>query len=279
MFGISLEFGAPTQDLTRMVHDFAPALRNLMEQVRQEKKGVFLVLDDINGLASFPDFANWVKSLVDEIATSQKPLPLCLLLVGMEERRQSLIKSQPSLARVFDLIEIQPWSDQETSDFYESAFRRVSIEVQEDALQLLSGYAGGLPVLAHEIGDAAFSLDSDGKIDLDEALNAVFSAAEVVGRKHLEPQVFAAIKSPRYRTILRQVAGEHFRTSFTRAEMMKRLTQDHQKVFDNFLRKMQGLGVVVKDAERGGGAYRFNTRLHALYFFLEALRAKRSPKP
>ena len=105
LFGISIEFGAPAQDLRRMVHDFAPALRNLIDRVKDEKRGIFLVLDDINGLAASSDFANWLKSLVDEITTSQRPLPLCLLLVGLEERRQALIGLQPSLARVFDLVE------------------------------------------------------------------------------------------------------------------------------------------------------------------------------
>jgi AAA+ ATPase superfamily predicted ATPase len=107
LFGISVEFEASTQDLKRMVHDFAPALRNLIDRLKDEKKGIFIILDDINGLASSPDFSNWLKSLVDEIATSQKPLPLYLLLVGIEERRQELIRSQPSLARVFDLVEIR----------------------------------------------------------------------------------------------------------------------------------------------------------------------------
>ena len=278
LFGISLEFGAPEQDLRRMVHDFAPALRNLVERVKEEKKGIFLVLDDINGLASSPDFANWLKSLVDEIATSQKPLPLCLLLVGLEERRQSLIRQQPSLARVFDLIEIKPWSSDETKTFFENAFSSVSISVAEKTLKMLTLYAGGLPVLAHELGDAAFRMDSDGRIDDKDALGALLLAADVVGGKHLEPQVFKSIRSPRYRTILREIAREPFRFQFTRAEMMRHLEHDHQKVFDNFLRKMQRLGVIVKDAEEGAGAYQFSTHLHALYFWLEATRAKESQK-
>jgi len=60
-----------------------------------------LIFDDINGLASSAQFANWFKSLVDELATSSKPLPLSLALVGLSERRQQLIAVQPSLDRVF----------------------------------------------------------------------------------------------------------------------------------------------------------------------------------
>ncbi|MBI3951047.1 MAG: ATP-binding protein [Acidobacteria bacterium] len=274
LFGISVEFEAPAQDLRRMVHDFAPALRNLVDRVKDEKSGIFLVLDDINGLASSPDFANWLKSLVDEIATSQKPLPLYLLLVGLEERRQSLIELQPSLARIFDLVEIRAWSEEETRTFYQNAFPRIGMKVEEPALDLLTRFAGGLPVLAHEIGDAAFNLDTDGRIDEVDAANAVVVAADIVGRKHLEPQVFNAIRSPRYRSILRKLAKGPFGVGFERGEALKRLAREEVQVFDNFLRRMSQLGVVCRDPERGAGAYRFTNLLHYLYFQMEAERAR-----
>ncbi len=274
LFGISVEFGAPAQDLRRLVHDFAPALRNLVERVKDEKKGILLILDDINGLASSPDFANWLKSLVDEIATSQKPLPLCLLLVGLEERRQALIGLQPSLARVFDLVEIWAWSRKETRTFYQNAFSRVSMEVEEQALDTLTHFAGDLPVLAHEIGDAAFTLDTDGRIDASDADKAVMLAADIVGRKHLEPQVFQAIRSTRYRSILRKLAREPFKVRFERGEVLKRLSGEEVRVFDNFLRRMSNLGVISRDPEQGAGAYHFTNLLHYLYFSMEAERAR-----
>lgn len=276
LFGVSVEFGATPQDLRRMVHDFAPALRNLVERVKDEKKGIFLILDDINGLASSPDFANWLKSLVDEIATSQQPLPVCLLLVGLEERRQALIGLQPSLARVFDLIEIRAWSKEETATFYKNAFSSVGIEVEDPAIDLLVRYTGGLPVLAHEIGDAAFTLDNDGRIDRDDATKAVIAAADIIGHKHLEPQVFRAIRSARYRSILRKLARQPFEATFQRSEVRKRLSGDEVRVFDNFLRRMSELNVLTKDLERGAGAYRFTNLLHYLYFMIEAAHARGS---
>jgi AAA+ ATPase superfamily predicted ATPase len=275
LFGIGVEFAAESQDLTRLVHNFAPALRNLTDRLKGARKGILLVLDDINGLAASAAFANWLKSLVDEIATSQKPLPLFLLLVGTEERRQESIRLQPSLARVFDVVEIRAWTEEETRAFFERAFASVGIEVEEGALHLLATYTGGLPVLAQEIGDAAFHLDDDNRISVADAMQAVMQAADIVGHKHLEPQVFQALRSARYRAILRKVVaeGQSLQFHFLRAEVMERLSQDERKVFDNFLRRMEKLGVLVRDAERGPGAYRFTNLLHYLYFTLEAARA------
>lgn len=276
LFGVSVGFGAPPEDLRRMVHDFSSMLRNLMGRVKDEKKGILLVLDDINGLASSAEFANWLKSLLDEIATSGKPFPMCLLLVGLEERRQSLIDLQPSLARVFELVEIAAWNSEETRTFYKNAFSRVGIEVEDEALEILSSFAGGLPVLAHEIGDTAFSVDDDGHINESDALKAVFAAADIVGRKYLQPQVFQTIRSARYRAILRRLARDPFGPSFKRQDVLKHLKQDEAKVLDNFFRRMTTLGVISHDSEAGPGAYVFRNLLNYLYFRLEAERARES---
>lgn len=272
LFGISVEFEAPAKDLSRMVHDFAPALRNLIDSVKEEKRGVFLVLDDLNGLTASADFANWLKSLVDEIATSKKPLPLCLVLAGLEERRQQLIQSQPSLARVFDVVEIRTWSERETRDFYKKAFSRVYMDVEKPALDLLTRYAGGLPVFAHEIGDAAFTLDDDDHISELDAIKAIHLAADIIGHKHLEARVLKAIRSKHYHGILRKLSKEPFGVEFQRSEVLKHLPADKVRVFDNFLRRMSDLGVISRDAERGAGAYRFRNLLHYLYFWMEATR-------
>lgn len=274
LFGVSVEFEAPERDLQRMVHDFAPALRNLIQRLDGEKAGIFLVLDDINGLANSLDCANWIKSLVDEIATSRQPLPLCLVLVGPEERRQSLVSLQPSLTRIFEIIEIKTWSESETKDFFKQAFSKVSVSIEPEALSFISRFSGGLPVLAHEIGDAVFNVDTDNHIDQRDALRGVVAAADVVGRKHLEPQVFRAIRSVRYRGILRKIAKAPFDVSFKIRDLRPRLTDEGKKVFHNFLPRMKKLGVIQFDAESGPGTYRFGNRLHYLYFWLEAERAK-----
>lgn len=279
LFGVTLQFSASARDLEELVHNMAPALRRVVEQLSGERRGLFLILDDINGLSTSPEFANWLKSLLDEIATTREPIPLCLLLVGLEERRHSLIANQPSLARVFDLVQIRPWTQDETQLFYVNAFSTVGISVDDDALDMLVRYAGGLPVLAHEIGDAVFKVDVDNRIDRQDALQGIVTAAEIVGRKHLEPQVFRAIRSARYRTILRKVAKEPFQIGFERSEVRSRLSKEEARVFDNFLRRMTELGVIVPDPERGRGAYRFRNLLHYLYFWLEAERAKQSREP
>ena len=272
LFGFSLELNIDDRDLPTLSRNFVPSMRNLLEKLKEQKDALLLILDDINGLATSTDFANWLKSMVDEISTSEQKMPLCILVVGLEERRQELIEGQPSLARVFELIDISPWSDDETSEFYQNAFQSMNAKIGEPELSRLVQFTGGLPVLAHEIGDAVWRTAQSLEINAREISQGIFIAAEIIGRKLLEPQIFRAIRSERYRSILRKMAGES-QMYFRRAELVANLTEKEAKVVGSFLRRMKKLGAIETiDGVRGG--YKFPTFLHALYFRLESEYAK-----
>ena len=273
LFDVSVEFRAPGEELQQLVRNFAPSLRGLMNRIQDETRGLLIILDDINGLATSEEFANWIKSLVDEIATSGESFPACITLVGLEQRRQSLLALNPSLARYFDLIDIPQWETKETRDFFTNAFGKADVAIETKALDLLVGYTGGLPVLGHEIGDAVFQADKDNVIDEQDASNGIVAAADIVGRKHLEPQVLNAIRSPRYRAILRTLDRQPD-IEFSRGELLAFLNNDEAKVLDNFLTRMKGLGIIQPNPEALRGGYQFTNLLHSLYFSLEAKRAK-----
>ena len=274
LFGITLELKLNDSDLSSIADDFVSAIVGLCDKLT-DRSSILLILDDINGLATSDVFANWLKSMVDEIATSQKHVPLCILVVGLEERRQELVARQPSLARVFELTDITPWSDEEVIEFYRRSFEAGNAEIADDDLAILVRYTGGMPVLAHEIGEAVWRSAQSPKIDQGAITAGIVSAAEVIGRKLLEPQVFSAIRSERYRSILRKMADEPQTMRFRRSEHAARLSDAEQKVLDNFLRRMKGLGALDVDPEVRGG-YQFPNHLHALYFWMESERARRN---
>lgn len=274
VLGLTIRFRAEEQELNQLASNFAPALRKLLEETGSSGiKGLFLIFDDLNGLAPEAAFANWLKSLVDSIATSDHPLPLLLALVGLPERRLQLIQNQPSLDRVFDLIDILPLNEAETHQFYERAFTSVGIQVQPEAYPILYQFSGGFPVLMHEIGDATFKIDDDQKISGNDAMSGVAQAAEIVGRKYLEAQVFDALRSQRYRSILRHLAQQSGPGGFKRQDIVQNLRGDAVEVLDNFLHRMRELGVLIPALEKGAGWYRFSNDLHRLYFSIEAQKA------
>ena len=270
LFGITVEFDATLDQLSRLVNDFAPALRNLLKTLGDTRTGLMLILDDLNGLAGSSRFAEWLKSLVDEVATGRDPLPLSLVLVGLPERRNQLVQSQPSLARVFDLVEIKPLSEQEAETFFRQSFASVGMAILQEAVQPLWRFSGGYPPFAHEIGDATFKADTDRVVTRRDAFSGISNAVDIIGGKYIQPQIYEAIRSQHYRSILSKLAlGD---VVIRRKEYIHRLSSDETKVFDNFLRKMRELGVLRQVRDLGPGVYMFSSLLYSTYFWLEAQR-------
>ena len=273
LFGVTLDLKLTQHDLETLARDFVPSIKNLLKSLPKPKRTIFLVLDDINGLAMSEAFANWLKSSVDEFATAAPEAGLCVLVVGLEERRRELLASQPSLARVFEVVDIAPWSDQEVSEFYRQSFERAGAKVSSDDIEAMVLHTGGLPVLAHEIGDAVWRTARTTDIKHNEVIQGIIVAAEVIGRKLLEPSILNALQGERYRSILLRVADRP-RMHFRRSQVLNRLDGDDKRSLDNFLRRMKALGAIEADPETRGG-YRFPNRLHALYFYMESQRHSR----
>jgi energy-coupling factor transporter ATP-binding protein EcfA2 len=269
LFGISVSFNPPQEDLKDLVRNFPESLKNIMESIKDEKKGLFIVLDDINGISKIPEFADWYKSFVDSVATHYEYFPIFITLIGLPEIRDTLSECQPSLMRIFRVVDIEKLSDEEVEEFFEKAFKKVNIKVEAEAMTFIIKFSSGLPILMHEVGDAVFWKDDDGIIDEDDAMGGVLEAAERIGKKYLDPKVYRAIRSERYRSILRKI-GEGFTTSFRKEEIEKKLNKDEKKVFNNFLIKMKELGIIVSDREGGRGAYKFVNELYPVYIGMES---------
>ena len=267
-FGVQLALG-PTEEVD-IRHTFVQSVHRLVQSLGPELKSLLVILDDVNGMARSRGFAHWIKSTLEELQIVHSDARLCLLLVGLEEQRQRMISEQPSIARVFDPIDIAPWSPEEATDFFRKTFSTLGVDPSKDHLTTLVRFSGGLPVLAHEIGAAVWRSAATPHFTDAEVSRGIAEAADLVGRKFLERQMLQAIRSERYRSILRRIADEK-PLGFHRADLMKRLPGREQRVLDAFLRRMKKLGALVEDPESPGG-YRFPSLLYAVYFSIEARR-------
>ncbi len=272
LFGMGVEFTKDASELRTLVDNFLPALRKIADTIKDRKSGIVLILDDLNGISDLPQFAPFLKSFVDELATSRDGLALLLVLVGIHERRDELAKHQPSVARIFDVIDLPPMNQDESSEFFRAMFGSRSIGISPEALSLMVHLSGGLPMLMHEVGDAAFWLDTDDSIDEKDARGGIIQAAESVGRRYLDPQVYRALRSETYRSILRTLGSLPLGRSFRREDILQKMPTRQQKGFDNFLQRIKRIGLIAPTEVRG--EYRFVNQLYHLYVRLEAYSAE-----
>jgi len=231
-------------------------------------KGIFLVLDEINGITTDPQFAHFIKGLVDTNALSREPLPLLLMLCGVEDRRREMIQKHQPIERYFDIIDIDVMNREEMDEFFHRAFESVQMTINPDGMWLLTHYSAGFPKIMHLVGDAAYWIDTDGIIDEPDALMAIVDAADDVGKKYVDHQVYKALRSEDYHSILDKIAkmGGPNSLRFIKSEISAELKETEQRKLNNFLQRMKKLKVI-----RSGdisGEYIFNNRMVRLYIWL-----------
>ena len=268
--GITIEFSPEPEDLTLLAHRFPEILGEFVARIAEDRSGVLIILDDINGLTEDDLFANWYKSAVDQIATQFGSYPALVLLSGIPERRDQLSVQQPSLMRVFRIVELERLSDPEVEDFFDKAFGEAGMRVKADAMRLMVKHSSGLPVMMQEIGDATFWTDSDGEVTRRDAVSGISGAAINVERKYLDPSIYRTIRSDRYRAIIRKMSSDSIQPTFTRQQIASGVSEEEFRVFDNLLRRLRQLGVVEIDHEGGRGAYKYTNQIYPVYMWMEA---------
>jgi hypothetical protein len=159
--------------------------------------------------------------------------------------------------------------------FFHKAFESVQMAVDDDALKVLKRYSAGFPRIMHLVGDTCYWLDRDGRISIDDARDGVIGAAEELGRKFVDAQVYDALQSRDYRSTLRKIGKLPPATmTFTREQALAGLSESERRKFDNFLTKMKHLKVIRSGAVRS--EYEFTMRMVRLYIWLRS-RAPEQP--
>jgi len=268
LFGVTLRLDKLKRDAADLSRGFLPFLRNLYERSRESYRGLLLVLDEINGIAGKESFAFFLKDLVDSNALADRPLPLLLVLCGTEDRRRELIERHRPVERIFEVAHIDPMTEAEAREFFSRAFDKVQMSVTPEAMEILCRYSGGLPKLMHLLGDAAFWIAPERIVNPEVAMRATLAAAEDVGRKFVDHQVYKALKSEDYHRILKKLARADFDVTFKKSEISKGLSQDERRKFDSFLQRMKKLNVITPGEERG--EYSFRDRLTRMYLLMES---------
>ncbi len=271
LFGASVQFAPKPEELVGLTSGFGMVLAEVVEALPERRSGLFLILDDLNGLGESTEFATWLKSFVDTVAVDQTRLPLFVLLVGGDEVRRQLIRRHESVARFLDPVHIAPWSPEKSTRFFRRAFASAAMTIEADSVDLFTLFAGGMPVLAHELGDVAFRLGAGRTVTRREAEQALPAAAEILGRKYLEAQVLDRLRSAKYRALLGRFPEMVRAGIMRRREIRPRLPGGERRVFDNFLREMVRRGILERVPDLGPGCYRFVQDLHFLYFCVRAV--------
>lgn len=264
--GISLK---NKQDLVGNIkNNFADFLINVCKELK-DKKGIFIVIDDINGLSDTPDFANWYKGLFETLYFDEEVIPVSFSLVSYQDKFEKLCDQNLSFSRIFNLIEIDHLDDEDIKEFYLDTFNEFNIKFKNDELLYeMVYYSWGMPLIMQQIGDAVFWNSLDGEINEDNAYSGISNAALELGNKQIRNKL-NKIKSSHYTKILYKL-GKNEKMEFTKSEVKEFLSSDEIRVFDDFLKRMRDLEIIESIGKENSGEYAFVNRLYFVYFLIIA---------
>ena len=278
LFGTKIEF-TPDKKFVSHLKDNFPFVLNELVKNFEDRKGLFIIIDDINGLSETPDFANWYKSFADTLSTNFKAeLPIAFVLTTYPENAQKLYDHNPSFNRQLKHIDLEGLKNNEIKDFFQKTFSSLKIDVEEDAMDLMVRFSSGLPNMMQEIGNGVFWINNDYIINKDTALNGIIRAGNEIGVKYLQPALDNSIRSERYLTIFREL-GNDFTTkdltkeyTFRKRDFATKLDDKEQNAFGDFLSRAKELNIIEYAAAPNTGVYKFTNNLYPIYFFIQYLR-------
>ena len=255
LFGVTINTDALRKDISQLSGSFISFLQIVYQKLSDNYHGLVLILDDLNGISRNPKFAPMLKSTIDSNATSPKPIPLMLILCGVEQRRQDMIEIHPSVARICSVIDVKPLSDNETAKFFRDSFDRISFKIENTALDILVSASSGLPRLMHEIGNGVFWVAEKKYVDNYTALKGILGATNEIGRKYFGP-LQKVLTSKDYRSILRTLLtsikkGSIENLAFNKKGIIEKLSDAEAKKFNNFLQKMKNIKAIHPGDIRG----------------------------
>lgn len=260
-----IEFEPKNDELISYVNNFHDLLKEITEEIKDEKNGLFIILDDINGLTDNPRFADWYKSFEDSAQVKYREnLPVFMMLVGYKEKWDALKKHNESVLRIFRKSDIDLLSNEEVDYFFEENFKNLNISVDRDAMKYLLTYSSGMPRMMQEIGDAVFWINKDDVINEDDAILGIIDAKNEIARTYLRT-ILDQIQSEHYKVMLKKIGAERLDT-FTRDDLKSIFNIEEKKRISDFLQRCINLGVLVKVSYN---TYKFSNEIYRLYFMIE----------
>ena len=120
-------------DLVENTHDdFSNFLINVCNELYDNKKGLFIVIDDINELTDDPNFTSWYKSFTEKIDFARCHTPIVFLFVSYLETFDKLTDINPSFSRIFKLIKIDEFYSEDMEDFFIDSFENYGVKFRDD---------------------------------------------------------------------------------------------------------------------------------------------------
>ena len=264
--GTKLRFTIDEDKQEKIKDDFVIYLNQAYEDLKKHYNGMFIVIDDINGLSKSREFVDWYKRLADTIIVDKHyQVPVYFLLIGYPEKFDNLVELESSFGRIFQYSHIGELTNEEVNDFYKDTFKSIDITIDEEALNLMTKYSSGVPLTMQQIGDSVFWNLTKNNISINDAKEGIKQAAFELKNRQIR-RILNHIKSPEYENILLKL-GKNKITSFTQEDIKALFSEKEIEIMPEFLNKMVNINLLkIIDEWDGIKEYEFTEKTTYTYY-------------
>ena len=198
------------ETFTDLGREFVRTISNLWLAIQGKCDGIIFIIDEIDTVAESSGIASFLKVTTEELVDAGLN-QVVFYLVGVDGAMEHLMQDHPSVARVFENVELRPMNRSESREVVHRTLnsapssRRAGIS--EESLDWVVDTASGFPSFIHTLCFEAFEYDSDSYLDKDDFDKAADEVVSRIKRAELG-QLLRAAGAGDYRRILIAMA-EH----------------------------------------------------------------------
>ena len=159
--------------------------------------------------------------------------------------------------------------DEDIKTFFIENFEKYDISFEnEKSLQEMVYYSWGMPLAMQQIGEETFWNVKSNLITEKMVLNGILNAAIEIGKKQIS-LILDLIENDEYENILLKL-GENKLIEFEKSELIKLLSEEENRILDDFLVQMKELNILEHVGRKINEKYTFTNRLYFVYFLIKA---------
>jgi len=238
--------------------------------LEKEKDGIVLLIDEVDNANKNMKLGAFIKNLT-EYLVKEGNNKFLFLLSGLPKIIDVLIESHESSLRLFDIFELNPLTQEETTYIINEGVKEFNqknnlvMKITNKAYEYFFEYSEGYPHFIQQIAYSTFRIDDDLSIDEDDVANGMFGksgALEKIGDRYYKDLYFNKISVESYREILK-IMSEKWNSWIKKEEIRKQFS-GKKSALDNGIKALRDRNIIL--SKKGCyGVYRLQWKSFAFW--------------
>lgn len=213
---LGVKYNRETTPTEAMLEELADKLEVISKKLAEEKKGIFIFVDEADKPPAEAGLGEFVKVLTERL-TKRNANNVGIGVIGISSVIKKMRDSHESSVRILTPIPLDPLLPNEREDVVRRGLSEAESKngfrtaITDEALQNIATFSEGYPHFIQQYAYSAFEQDSDNNIDVDDVRTGLIKpdgALDLLGVRYFENMYTDEIRSDDYRKVL-QVVAKH----------------------------------------------------------------------